>query len=572
VIVTTGSLRGGHWAAKIDPIVAVLVSLVSLVALVSTSSHYGMAWDEGHTVRRERTLASWFQSLISPPPDRSHLAAFSESSLSRHWPFSREEPDGHPPFYAMIGLAGWYVSHTYLAPLTAYRLGPMVLTAVTLGILYLHLVRRHGNLVALTSAGSLLLMPRVFSHSHYAHYDMPMSCLWVLAQIAFLNSLRSRAWIPAFGAVVGLAAATKFTGWFAPLAAIGWTVVFEGVPRIRAWWRGTRIEPVADRVDLGGTQALVFGLCLAAAVVYAIQPAWWFAPLRGVATFLESNLTRADSKPIPSLYLGHVYPFSLPWHNTLVITLATVPVFVLLLGAAGIVSVIVRRRSDPDSVIWLFSWLVLMVVRALPSAPGHDVERQFLPSFLSFAVLAGLGGGWLAQLFDRYRFGWLVRLIPVIALCESAIGIIQLYPYTLSYYNAAVGGLRGAQRLGFELTYYWDTMGPDFADWVRDRSAEKAVELRFPSDLINIRFLREWGELPDDVPIVGIEHTNEPYYVLQRRRGCYFPYDWWLDRHGASSFVVSRQGVDLLRVYSYSESYRAFQATADEPIPEYLRN
>ena len=45
-----------------------------------------------------------------------------------------------------------------------------------------------------------------------------------------------------------------------------------------------------------------------------------------------------------------------------------------------------------------------------------------------------------------------------------------------------------------------------------------------------------------------------------------------LDRHGRPEFVVRRQGVDLLRAFSFEESYKAYQETRDIPIPEYLRH
>jgi hypothetical protein len=417
----------------------------------------------------------------------------------------------------------------------------------------------------------LLFMPRVFAHAHYAHYDMPVSCLWVLAQVAFVNSLQSRRWIWVFGAVLGLAAATKFTGWFAAMAPIVWVVLFETLPAARRWWCGERVAAHDTSAQLPGTKAIVYGLCVAALVLVAIQPPWWADPVRGFAVFLESNLTRAETKPLPALYFGTVYEFSLPWHNTLVISAVTVPVLVLLLGGAGIAGVLAKSRREPEPVIWLLSWLVLMIVRAMPAAPGHDMERQFLPSFLSFALLAGLGVAWLKSRVVAAHYRWVLLMLPVCALLECAVGITRLYPYTLSYYNSAFGGLKGAERHGFELTYYWDTMEPEFLQWVRERSAHEPMELRFPSDLINIEFLREWGRLPRGVPVVGIENTRQPYYVLQRRRGLYYPYDSWIDRNGSPSFVVSRQGVDLLRVYSYEESFRAYQATQHEPIPSYLK-
>ena len=66
---------------------------------------------------------------------------------------------------------------------------------------------------------------------------MPVTCLWLLAQIAFVKSLRSARWIVAFGVLLGLAAGTKFTGWFAVVASVGWWAIYEGPPLFRRLFR-----------------------------------------------------------------------------------------------------------------------------------------------------------------------------------------------------------------------------------------------------------------------------------------------------------------------------------------------
>jgi hypothetical protein len=526
-------------------------------------------WDEGHTIRRERLMANWIDWVVHPPARFTRGEAFSETALRKYWPFSREEPDGHPPFYAMLGLAGWYTTRNVFDPLDAYRFGPILLFAITNGAMFFYLSRSHGLAAGLTAASILLFMPRLFAHAHYAHYDMPMTCLWLLAQVAFLRSLQSRRWIVPFGVMLGLAAGTKFTGWFAPAAPVVWVVVYEVIPCLRQRWK--RVPLSAEVAGLMGTQAVTYGLFAGVVVLYLIQPPWWFSPWQGIVGFLESNLSRAETKPIPTLYWGTTYPYSLPWHNTIVLTAVAVPVLVQVLGLVGMYAIFARRATDRGAAIWPLSWLVLMVVRALPTAPGHDGLRLFLPSIASLAVLAGIGAGWLIEEVRSRRLRSIAISLPVLAVAECLLGIFQLYPYTLSYYNFAVGGLRGAERRGFELTYYWDTMAPEFLDWVRSQSEQRPVSLRFPSDLINIRFLREWSKLPPQVPIVGLENTQRPYYVLQRRRGLYYPYDWWLDQNGTPCMTISRQGVDLLRVYDFEESLRSYEATRDVTAPEYLR-
>ena len=145
------------------------------------------------------------------------------------------------------------------------------------------------------------------------------------------------------------------------------------------------------------------------------------------------------------------------------LTAVTTPALVLVLGLLGIGSTLVRANTDREGLLWFLSWAVLMLVRALPIAPGHDVERLILPSLASLSILAGLGVGVLAEWLRSRRLGLIAPVLAGLAIGECVLGIVQTYPYNLSYYNLAVGGPRGAERLGFEPTYYWETLGPEFS-------------------------------------------------------------------------------------------------------------
>lgn len=52
-----------------------------------------------------------------------------------------------------------------------------------------------------------------------------------------------------------------------------------------------------------------------------------------------------------------------------------------------------------------------------------------------------------------------------------------MMPVPLSYFSPAVGGLPGAAFIGFEPTYYWDTLTPGVLGWVNEQTA-RAVLLR----------------------------------------------------------------------------------------------
>ena len=545
-----------------------IMSILAFAAILATSADYGMVWDEGYTIRRERLLNQWFSRASAHVMPEGLWLPFGKAELDHYWRFSREEPHGHPPFYALLGLVGWWSSYRWLPPLEAYRFGPMLLSSATVGLIYHHLARRRKPLAGVLACVLLIAMPRTFAHAHYAHYDMPMTCLWLLAQVAFVASLGSRRWAAACGLTLGLAAGTKFTGLFAILPAVAWVVGFELVPDL---FRGRRLRSATVKPTRPGLETLTIAMPIAILTLYVIQPPWWIEPIAGPVRFLASNLSRAQTQPLPTLYLGTIYDFALPWHNTIVLTAVTTPVITLLLGLTGIAFCLARRHDEPWLMIWPLSWVTLMIVRALPNAPGHDGIRLFLPSVASLAVLAGLGFSWFVERFATGR-SFLSPMIIAVAVGECFVGIAQTYPYTDSYFNGAIGGLKGAQRAGFELTYYWETAGPEFFDWARAKARKNPLTLSFSIDANNHELMREWGEIPPGVRIVHLNtpptmNLNTPdYYVQQRRRGLWYPDDWWLDEFGHPIFVIRRQSVDLLRVYTHQESIEAARQTQNQPI------
>ena len=139
-----------------------------------------------------RTLRFYRERKLIPPPRRDELDTRAELFRPRvvawFWPFAREEPDGHPPFYALVGLLG-----DVLAPgwelLPRARLGPMLLFSAVGGALFGFLARRLGPWPAAVALGAWLSHPDLFALAHYATYDGILTSLWVGATLAFAAAI-----------------------------------------------------------------------------------------------------------------------------------------------------------------------------------------------------------------------------------------------------------------------------------------------------------------------------------------------------------------------------------------------
>ncbi|HUY32579.1 MAG TPA: hypothetical protein VMV69_07330 [Pirellulales bacterium] len=343
----------------------------------------------------------------------------------------------------------------------------------------------------------------------------------------------------------------KFTGWLAVAPYVFWVATFG---------------------DRRAARTLAIGVPVAAMAFWAVNPPLWHQPLAGLEKFFELNLSRADHAwlNIPTTYFGARYDARtpLPWHNSLVWTAITVPVGTLALFGVGLGRALRNWRARPEWMLLVGHWAVLVVVRATPFAPPHDAERLFLPSFAFLAMLAGLGGeallGWTQR--GGSMAGWLGRGALAVALAGSMTSTMWYAPQWLSYYNLLVGGLRGANALGMEPTYYWDGLDAEVLAWLDEHTADDEKIAFASSSPENWELMRQWGSLR--VACFPAEPGRYRWYVIQRRPSTLSDAERRLTARGRPALrkTIRRPGagwgpwrldVPIVEVYDYAEYERA---------------
>ena len=275
----------------------------------------------------------------------------------------------------------------------------------------------------------------------------------------------------AFGILAGWAADTKLTGWFLPLPFLAWTLLYR---------------------DRRGARTLAVGGIVSLATVYAFNPPWWPDLVPGVERFFRSNLGRADTIRIKTLFLGAVIETpngSLPWYNTLAWTAMATPVGFLAFALAGAFRVGRWPRGRSFEVLAAGHWAFLLILRALPHTPGHDGVRQFLPAFGCLALVAGPGAAWAVERLGRWG-----KALVAASLAEGALSVALMMPVPLAYYSPLVAGPPGAAALGMEPTYFWDALTDEPLDWLNAHTGprQKVRFATFPSSWF---YLRETGRL-----------------------------------------------------------------------------
>ena len=440
----------------------VLVGLLAFILVIATldpSGSYpglvqgpGLTVDEVFNVQQGvllvevlRTYGIW---ILDPVNVRE---IFGEAGLVPYLP-------DHPPLGRFVLGLGHHVMWSLAAPdspegmsVTACaRFGSAVLFGLTIFLVGATAGTWFGKEAGWFASISVLLMPRVFSHAHLASLESCVNLTYALAVLCLAdqwNLLSEREQEAASihwkrglfpGAMLGLAMLTKIQG-------------FLVIPMIILWalWYGRRraIPPL-----------LVWGVT--GLVVFFVGWPWlWLDPVGHLREFLGSATDRTS---LNVWYLGKRYAdVDTPWHYPWLMFAVTVPLGLHLLGLAGLVKAIQKKTRDRRLILVLMC-LVFPLVLFSTRAAVYDGERLFLMLFPLWGVFIGLGG---KQVWDWLRrkksFKQSMGLTTIFFLLQGW-GLVAMHPCQLSYYNLLVGGLRGADAIGLERTYWSDSITRSF--------------------------------------------------------------------------------------------------------------
>lgn len=432
----------------------VAVGLACLMLLMATSPVLPLVWDEPNAIERADQLSIWLKLWIHREPGQPR--PWESGAIHQFCPYTTVI-EGHPDFYGLVIAFGRQVSSNWLPPRESYRFGPMLLFSIAASCLFHRLRREHGLFVAAIGVVSLFTMPRLFAHAHFASIDGPLTACWIMTWATFDWARRSNIGCLAWGVLLGLTMSCKFTGWLSIAPFLIWSLVY----RDRDNWRVCVI---------GGLIALI--------TFVDVNPALWDDPVSGLQQFFSLNLHRADhglNIPIQFFETRYDMHHPLPWYNSAVWLVITVPVVTVLLAGLGCIKAIFCWRRDAQTILLVMQVAILTVVKALPLTPPHDAERLFLPSFAFLAPLAGIGG---AGILDSGRTAnwsaWIPKTMLLLALIPAALETTWYTPQWLSYYSPVIGGLKGAARAGMEPTYYWDGLDHDVIAWLESQSGGTA--------------------------------------------------------------------------------------------------
>ena len=411
---------------------AISVGILGAVLIPQLSRLHPFTYDELVYLNKTRTYDAWLAGRLADEQGVP-LGVLTRNGVEA----ADALEDMHPGFAKLVGVIPHRLVRAALGIEGGARMTGALFLALGACTLYWMIVGTAGRFWAVVAALGLASVPRVFGHAHFHALDVPVMSMSLLAAGAFYYAVHQNRWGPALvsGGLVGLAFGTKLT-------AAALLIHF-------ALWLSFRRPP--------GWVRAVCGLAVAPLAFLAVWPWLWPDLLGRLAHYVTFH---SDHFIIGTTYLGTVHgdTTTAPWHYPVVMLVLTLPFTWTLAGLGGIAARALGRLPAPAG-FFALGVVANVLLLALPGATRYGGMRLILsvyPFAVGFGVLAVAGllraGG------EKARSVMAAGVAAVALLAPGIIGCVTYYPYCLSYYTPPLG-LRGAEGMGMEVTYWGDAFG-----------------------------------------------------------------------------------------------------------------
>lgn len=500
-------LLGQNAVRELSAVVVILAAVLVLCGWFLTIP--GLAWDEAMYVPYAENYREWFADL----PASLNWNDFNRS-LALY--------QSHPPLtkYAMavsIQFFGESMGFLY-----ACRVAGVMMTAALVAIVYLFTRSVRSRFEGILAAVFLVLMPRFFANGLFAILDVPMALWWFAAAALFYMAMENRRFAWVAGLAAGLAMATKINALMLPLVLWPWGIYFyrrKALPAIIwsavlmpvvlfASWPFLWVSPIINTGKYFGEK---FGFIVS---IYR----WFGVDLASHGDAAHRMLQRTA---VPVSLFRTIYVNGPPCYYALLMTAITTPPGIIAAAAGGAARWL-REREEAK----LFSFLIWnvafwLIIFSVGLSTAYDGVRLFLNIFPFVAILAAIGVRWAWDAVRKSALPrWAAPFLLAVFIASQSVGFFRFGAFGLSYYNVLVGGLKGADRLGFDVTFWGETIDPTLLDYVNETAPQGARIAAFPMGTLYTNNARAFGLLRMDLQPVN--HWEDWDYLLAANRRAYF--------------------------------------------------
>lgn len=560
---------------KYRTLTALIIFILVLTAVVSTQKDIGITWDEIYiNDDAAKIYVEWSKLAINGILSGDFTFTSKEVIDS----FFEAISDGgrinwHPPFARILGGISRKLLTSFIGEMQAYRMPSAIFFSLEAALLFLIVSRFFGISSGILSSMSFVLIPRVFAHAHIFALDTPVSAMWFITIYSFIRGLENKRWAIATGFLFGLALSTKIHAALIPVAAATWYIL----TRDSRIWRNA------------------LSMSLLSIPVFILSWPWlWYDTFSRMSGFENDQIGNLSTNFKITYYLGNSLSSAMPWHYVTVLLLTTLPPLILIAffyGSAVTIknNINILNNNGAENVNgWNIALLLLAnagIMLAAASAPGvpkYDGVRLFLPAFTFISAIAGIGAQYFISFYLKKR--WQKSVIFMLYLLLPLLYLIQIHPYELSYYNLFAGGIKGANKIGLETTYWGDTLNNNFIDVLEKRyGGNKVLYCGLPQKSRQLIFYNRNG-MADKMLVDNAYSTddafafgnNYDYLVLNSRQGVFRKLEWFYYNFLPPQYSANIDGVKLISIYESlghftSEMERKFGTYAPVRI-SFIRN
>jgi 4-amino-4-deoxy-L-arabinose transferase-like glycosyltransferase len=437
-------LRAGYSGQR-DLLLAFALALGVSAVLAASLTSIGLHWDEGKYFNAGNAYLHWFRHP-------------SVKTIDVQWSPINE----HPPFHKLASAATAWILHDFLRLLNtiaAYRVSSLAFVASTVLVVFWLTLNLYGRAEAVLASLILFSIPRVFYEGHLVSLDLSAMALWTCVAAAVWHGWTRQSESPTrLGFVMGLALLTKFNAPFA---------IFSRYALAFKRYLTSERSGISYVAILKRELALAAGISITALVTFVVGWPWlWIAPFSRIMAFTRFHF---GHNLLAVYYFGTGYA-SAPWHYPYVMLFLTTPAVLFCLFCSGLLILAWNWREDRS--VFVLSNLLLPLVLVQLSPAKYDGVRLFLPAFPFVAIVSAVALTSICRRIAGKASSQLIVASSVALLLYLGQQNRHYYPFPDSYFSEWIGGIRGAERLGFD-PQYWCGSSKALLDWMAEHRTAK---------------------------------------------------------------------------------------------------
>lgn len=512
-----------------------LITVSFFIIHLAIINDYGLSWDfHSH-------LYAGLHHLGIPYPSQTDVV----------WvPFKYKDPSEtvwqpYGPLSTILPTLTYILMYRKLALLpfdSAYNFASVLFGVLGIAVLFYFLYESRSFTSAIFGSLFLGLLPVYFSYLHYNMKDVPNAVAFALAIYLFWRFSKRKSIKALLLAVVSFAFAfnVKVNSIFIIPITFSWVVISYVVKMLQ-----TGLSRITKREIFLTISYFILGPLAALSFWWP----FWQDPLNTLLgmKYFFSHITLN----MPVLFWGEILysGVNIPWYYPYVYLAVTTPIPIILSFLTGLIICLKdtnanRRKISLLFILWFFIPLARFVIKGNSAIDG---VRHFMEVVFPLCAVASVGAE-----FIYIKVGKTVGIKTAIILSGVVFlfllkNIIVYHPYQTSFFNAAVGGIKGAEGK-FDLDF-WGTPQKEAVIWLNKNAPFNSyitIPLAMDSNAVYLR--------PDLKQNVNIRDIAESDYTVILNRESFLNEGIIQYRKGVTSvseIVYTREveGASLVWVY-----------------------